>query len=277
MIKLASLKRSIRQINAIVEKQIRLEMRIKPYLVMRYINPVIQLILFLFIFGLIFNIKENYSIGYWNKQNYVLFLLLGYNVQFSKSILYKYQQYFNTEKYWKTLSALMVAPVNRFTLLIGIMISEFVMICIPLSILFIIMYIIYPISLFYLFLVFIIFILIFLIFGSLGLIIGVFIISHEEYVPYSMLALRIVFLFSCTNFPLYMFPEFFIPFILLNPFYYIFDLLRLVWYLGIDYNLAITYITPFHIINIVVVTIFLLLTSMILFERVYKKYGITGY
>jgi len=277
MIKLASLKRSIRQINAIVEKQIRLEMRIKPYLVMRYINPVIQLILFLFIFGLIFNIKENYSIGYWNKQNYVLFILLGYNVQFSKSILYKYQQYFNTEKYWKTLSALMVAPVNRFTLLIGIMISEFVMICIPLSILFIIMYIIYPISLFYLFLVFIIFILIFLIFGSLGLIIGVFIISHEEYVPYSMLALRIVFLFSCTNFPLYMFPEFFIPFILLNPFYYIFDLLRLVWYLGIDYNLAITYITPFHIINIVVVTIFLLLTSMILFERVYKKYGITGY
>ncbi len=277
MLKKKSIKRSFRQLYAMVEKEIRLETRVKSNFVFRYISPLIQLFLTLFIFGLIFNIQENYILGYWNKENYILFLLLANCINSLYSVTQKYQRFFNTEKYWKTLSALMIAPVNRFTLLIGIMIFEFVMLSIPLFILFIIAYILYPISLFSLFLVATIFLLIYITFGSIGLIIGAFLISNENYVAFLQLAMRIILLFSCATYPLLIFPEIFHFFILINPLYYMFDLLRLVWYLELDFALVLSFITPIHIICIVFVPIILLVSSLYLFERIYHKHGITGY
>jgi lipopolysaccharide transport system permease protein len=277
MFKKESIKRSIRQILAIVEKEIHLELRVKTHFAVRYISPLIQLFLTLFIFGLIFSIQENFKLGYWNEYNYILFLLLAYCIGSINSLISKFQSFFNGEKYWKTLSALMVAPVHRFTLLIGIIIFEFIMMSIPLFTFLIITYILYPISIFYVLLVSIIFFSIFLTFGSIGLVIGVFLISHEGYVPVSLLSIRIIFLFSCITYPIYVFPEIFHYFILINPFYYMFDLLRLTWYLGLDFNYAISYITPLHIIYTIALTIILLSSSLYLFERIYKKYGITGY
>jgi len=277
MIKLDSVKRYIRQIFALTEKNIFLEMRFKAHLVSRFLNPIIQLFVLIFVFGLIFNIKEGYSIGYWNSKNYILFLLIAFSIQFSKSIINRYKVLFIREKYWKTLSATMVAPVNRFTLLFGTLVSEMLMNSIPLIIIFIIAYILYPISLFYLFLMLLIYFFIYLIFGALGLLIGVFAISHESLVPYLQIFFRILFLFSCINYPVQIFPELFQFFVYLNPFYYLFDLIRLVWYLGYDYEAAIRLITPTHIISTLLLTILLPIFSIFLFNKVYKKYGITGY
>jgi ABC-type polysaccharide/polyol phosphate export permease len=267
----------MRQSFAIVEKNIYLELRVKSNLIMRFINPIIQLFILIFIFGLIFSIREDYNIGYWNANNYVLFLLISFCIQFSRTITIKFNQMFYNEKYWKTLSALMVAPVNRFTLLFGTILSELVMMSIPLIILFIIALVLYPISIFYIFLIILVFLAIYLILASIGLLIGALGISNEEFIPYVSIILRFIFLFSCTNYPKEIFPEFIQIFIILNPFYYLFDLLRLIWYLGIDYEIAITLISPIHYIVILSFTVLTPIISVYLFNRIYKKYGITGY
>ncbi len=277
MLRKNSIKRSARQIIAYVEKDISIEFRVKASIISRFLNPIIQLFVLLFIFGLIFSIKPGYSIGYWNGQNFILFLLIAFSIQFSSSITGKFLQLFRREKYWKTLSAIMVAPVHRFTLLMGVLVSEFVILSVPLCILFILALILYPISLIYILLILLVFFSIYLTFGAIGLIIGVFGISYEELVPYINISLRFVFLFSCINYPLQIFPEFFQIFVLVNPLYYFIDLLRLSWYLGIDYETSISLITPIHIISALSLTILLPIISIYLFEKVYKKYGITGY
>ena len=277
MINIKPIKRYIRQIVAFIEQNIFHELRVKSRFILRFLNPIIQLIILIFIFGLIFDIKKGFSLGYWDSSNYLLFLLLAFCIQFSKSIINRFNQVFGQEKYMKTLSAIMIAPVHRFTLLIGILVSEIVMNSIPVVILIIIAYILYPISIIYIFLVLLLFFSIFLIFGSIGLLIGVFQISFEEFVPYSHLTLRILFLFSCINYPKELFPSIIQNIIILNPFYYIFDTLRLVWLLGIDYDKAIVLITPIHISMIILLTILSPIISIVIFERVYKKFGITGY
>jgi len=277
MLNLNSIKRYIRQILAITEKNIYLELRVKSRFFFRFINPIIQLLLFVFIFGVIFNIKKGFQLGYWNSNNYILFLIIAFSIQFSKSPIAIYDTLFNTEKYWKTLSATMTAPVHRFILLFGILFSEIVLNCIPIGILLIIALILFPIPLIYFFLFLLLFLLIFIIFGSIGLLIGIFRISKEELVSYSKVILRIIFLFSCTNYPKELFPEIIQNIIILNPFYYIFDLLRLVWYLGIDYDAAMSNISPIHIIVTLILIIISPIISIFLFEFMYKKYGITGY
>ncbi len=277
MLKRNAIKRYTRQILAMIEKNLYLELRIKTEFIYRFLIPIIELILYVFLFGAIFKAREGYSLGYWNSSNFILFLLIAFCVQFSKPIVARYRQLFIGEKYWKTLSAIMVAPVNRFTLLLGVLISELVLISVPFSIVLIIAFILFPISLINFILILLIFFSIFLIFGSIGLIQGAFAISHEEYITYFGLCLRFIFLFSCTNFPKEIFPEIFQSIAVLNPFYYVFDLLRLTWYLGIDYDVAIALISPIHIIILVLFTILSPIISVYLFNRVYNKYGITGY
>ena len=116
-----------------------------------------------------------------------------------------------------------------------------------------------------------------LVFGAIGLLIGAFQISQEGSVSYLQIALRILFLFSCIKYPKELFPKVFQNLILLNPLYYLFDLLRLVWYLGIDYEQAVSIITPIHIVSTILLVILAPLISLYIFEKVYERYGITGY
>lgn len=277
MAKIKSIKKSIIQITALTEKNLALELRFKANFMFRFLNPLIQLFIFFFLFGAIFSLNSGFNLGYWTSSNYITFLCLAYCVQFSKSITQKYNQLFTVEKYWKTLSALMVAPMNRFTLLFSVLISELLISSIPIVILVIIAWIFSPISIFFVFLSLLVLISIFLIFGGMGLLIGVFTISHENYVHYSFIFLRFIFLLSCINYPKEIFPEFIQFFIILNPLYYIFDLLRLTWNLGIDFSSTVMLITPLHIVVIIIATLLIPLISIKLFDKIYKKYGITGY
>jgi hypothetical protein len=47
--------------------------------------------------------------------------------------------------------------------------------------------------------------------------------------------------------------------------------------MGIDYNIAISFLSPLHIIVVVTFTILLPILSVVLFNVFYKKFGITGY
>ena len=86
-----------------------------------------------------------------------------------------------------------------------------------------------------------------------------------------------LFWLSCFSYPLQIFPGFLQNFILLNPLYYIIDIIRLTWLMGIEANLALTFITPAHIIIFAAFTIFLPIISVYLFNKFYDRFGISGY
>ncbi|MFW9973004.1 MAG: ABC transporter permease [Candidatus Odinarchaeota archaeon] len=277
MFKKRSIKKATRQLVTIVEKNVALDMVVKARFISIFLNPFIQLILYLVIFRVMFNIDINYEFGYWNFSNYLLFLLLSFCVQFSTPILDKYRQLFFDEKYWKTLSAIMIAPLNQITLLLGVLASVLAIMAIPFVITYMIALIMFPIPLEFIFLNILVFFLIFIVFASIGLIIGAFSISREGLVYYSSIFLRILLIFSCIYYPVQFFPEIFQFFIKLNPLYYAFDLLRLTWYMGINYEIAFANISLIHILSILSLSIISPIVSIYLFKIIYKKYGIKGY
>ena len=277
MVSKKSFRTNIKQINALVERNLYLEARFKLSIFTRYFSPFIQILMPLIIFNVIFTIREDYEFGYWTGLNFVLFLLIAFCVQFLRRIVLNFSHLFNQEKYWKTLQALMVAPVNRYVLLFGFLIAEILLISIPFIFFFIIAYILFPINIFYLFLVILSFLAISILFGCLGLILGILIITKEGIYSVFSLGLTLLFWLSCISYPLQVFPEIVQPIILLNPLYYFIDIIRIFWLMGIDYNLAITFLTPIHIIIVVGGTIILPIFSVYFFNTFYDKFGISGY
>ena len=277
MVSKKSLRTNINQIGALVERNIYLELRFKLALFTRYSAPFIQILMPLIIFNVVFMIREDYHFGYWTSLNFILFLFIAFCVQFLRKIIFNFQQLFNREKYWKTLQALMVAPVNRYVLLFGFLIAELILISIPFFVFFIIAYILFPINIFYLILVLFGFLALAIIFGCIGLIMGILIITKEGIYSVFNLGLTFLFWLSCISYPLQIFPEVIQFIILCNPIYYLIDTIRIFWLMGFDYNLAITFLTPIHIIIVIGGTIILPIFSVYLFNTFYDKFGISGY
>ena len=277
MVSKKSLRINIKQIKALVERNLYLEARFKTLIFVRYFSPFIQILMPLIIFNVIFTIRDDYQFGYWTGLNFVLFLFIAFCVQFLRRIVLNFSDFFNREKYWKTLQALMVAPINRYVLLFGFLIGEIILISIPFIFFFIIAYILFPINIFYLFLVILSFLSIAILFGSIGLILGILIITKEGIYSVFNLGLTFLFWLSCMSYPLQVFPEIIQSIILLNPLYYFIDIIRIFWLMGIDYSLAITFLTPIHIIVVVGGTIILPIFSVYFFNTFYDKFGISGY
>ena len=271
------LKQNITRIYALIEKEIYLQTRFKSQLIINLINPIIQLVVYFFLFGAIFSIQEGISLGYWNSSNFLLFLFIAMSISYCQPIVDKYAQIFIQEKYWKTLSAIIIAPVNRFSLLIGILLSQIAISSVGVIILLTFAIILYPISISMLFLFLFVYFGILIVFGSIGLIVGAYAISNENFKNYYTLVVRILFLMSCINYPKELFPEIITFAISLNPLYYLFDFLRLIWYSGISPAVAVPYILPIHIITFILLVVLSPIIAVFLFERIYKKYGIIGY
>ena len=277
MLSPTSLKRSLKQTMALVERNILLETRFKLVFLTRFLGPIIQILMPLIIFGVIFNIRDDYQFGYWTVENYMLFILIAFCIQFLRQINDNFRLLLQREKYWKSLQALMVAPINRYVLLFGFLISEMILISIAFSAFFIIAMILFPINIFYILLVLLLFLCSAIIFGSIGLITSILIITKEGWLGVFSLGLKILFWLSCFSYPLQIFPEFLQFFILLNPLYYLIDIIRLTWLMGIDANLALTFLTPVHIIILTLFTVFLPFISVYLFNKFYDRFGISGY
>lgn len=272
-----TLKRNLRKTFAIAERNIWFEIRFKSKFIQGYISPITNFVIFFIIFGTIFSVNANYNFGYWNSNNYALFLLIGYIIQQIKSIVNKYDILFMREKFWKTLQGLLVAPFHRFNLLIGIVLSELILASIPIIVVFIIAYIFFPISIIQIIIFLLVLFSISIIFGSIGIFIGVFSISNESIAKFLSFSMRIIFAFSCVSYPLKIFPEIIQIFIVINPLFYLFDLLRLIWFSGINFGYAISYLSPIHIIILLSLVLVGPVIAIKLFNEVYKKLGITGY
>lgn len=272
-----SIRKHLIQTSALIERNIYLVGRFKTALITRVLNPFLQIIMPLIVFGTIFAINRNYQFGYWNSTNYLLFILIAFCVQLLNKIAINLQTSFLREKYWKTMQALMVAPINRYNLLFGSLLSELILISIPFFALFILMLLLYPISFLNVIIVLLLYLAIALIFGSIGLIYGILTLTKEGISRIFHIGLLFLFLLSCISYPLQIFPAPVQYLILLNPLYYIIDLIRLTWLMGIDLDLAINNLSIAHIISVSLFSIILPIISVHLFNIFYKRYGITGY
>ena len=273
MLKRKVIKENLSQIIALTEKNIKLELRYKFGLIFTNITYIISVITPLIVLGNIFELRT--TLGPWTSQNFYLYQIIAYNIMLLSGITNIFPSQFRMEKYWKTLPALIIGPFNRFNLLFGIFLSQLILISLPFIFVFIIGCIIYPISIYTIIFIIIIFFLIALIFSGIGLILGIFAISNENIWNFLQFSLLFIFWFSCITYPFEIFPPFLQVFIVLNPLYYIFDLLRLTWIQNIGFGMVLS--LPIHLLCLICTAIVLPIIGVLVFNLIYKKYGITGY
>ena len=267
------IKTGITQTLAITEINIKLDLRFKGTLIISYIRPIVTILMPLIIFSRF--LEYNSSIGPWTHSTFLVFLYTAYEISILQTLIARFDGRLREQKYWKTLSALIIAPFNKIILLLGILFSSLIIISVPFIVFFIITYIIFPISLITLIGILTIYFLIALIFSGIGLIIGIYAISNENVWGYLRFGLELVLWASCITYPFQLFPVLFQDIIRLNPFFYFFDVLRMAWLENDLFTTISTHLLSFSVL--ILASILIPLTSMILFNKVYKKYGIVGY
>lgn len=273
MITRKGIRLNLKQIFAIAEKNIKVTLRFRLSLIMNYVTPILQILLPMIILNRFFSLKAEF--GAWTNQTYLLFLFLGYNILLVQKIIGIIPAQFRTEKFWDTLSALMIAPFRRQNLLFGIVISHFSLILIPFCVFFIFCYIFYPVSFLTSLCIIGIYMAILIIFAGAGLIIGVFFISKESIGRIMITGVNIIFWFSCITYPYDIFPGIIQSIITINPVYYLIDTLRLTW---VENDLLLTITThPLHFLNLMSLLIAFPVIGIYMFNYIFKKYGIEGY
>ncbi len=275
MISSKTIKKNLIQIFALTEKNVKLNLRFKYQVIISFITPILSILMPLIILEQFFQFSERFDFSIWNENNYFVFQFMAYQVLLLKRVIQEFPTQLRIEKFWKTLPIIIIAPFNRFNLLLGILFSQLILISIPFIIFSILCYIYYPISFLTVIFIIIIFFLITLIFSGIGLLIGIFAISNENVWKALSFIVSLIFWVSCVTYPFDIFPEFIQQIINLNPLYYIFDLLRLAWIYN-DVLLTITLLSQNFII-LIAFSIILPCLGVVIFNLIYKKYGIVGY
>jgi len=270
---LVAVKNNISQIYAIAEKNVKLLLRYKINLILTFILPVLGVIVPLIIMGKIFDFTDNF--GPWDDRNYSVFQFTAYQILLLYGIIARYQVGISSEKGQNTLTLLVIGPFRRINLLFGIFLSHLILIGIPFMFFFIMCYILIPVSIITLFFIFLVYFLITIFFSGIGLVFAIFIISKQHLVSLFRLPLTILLMFSCLSMPFEFFPEYFQNIARLNPFYYIFVIVRYVW---IEDNIIIS-ITS-HGFTFLVVIFLAVLSPFIglkFFSYIFNKYGMVIY
>jgi len=277
MFKRENLKINLIQIYSLAVKDIKLHTRYKLEFFVEFVAPLLTIFFPYIIFSTLFSINENIFNNYYSTKNYILFLLLGYCISCLVFLLWTYKDLFYDEKSWKTLNAVFVAPVPKFNILVGYLLSGLISKSFPLVFIVILCFILYPIPLINLILVLLVLFCISLTFASMGFILGLFEIVNEDISASLAVGISFISLVSCVFYPIEIFPKEIHFIIRINPLYYYFDLLRLSWWAGVNYEEAMSYITIYHILIVIVFTIIAPIIASFLFYRIYSKYGSSGY
>jgi len=271
--KIEGFKDNLIQIVAITEKDLQLAFRYKYNIIFGYITPIISILIPLIILDQFFS--YNLYFGNWTRETLYIYQFIAYNIFLLRRIIEQFPGHLFEEKFWKTLPALIIAPFNRINLLMGIFITNIILISIPFIIIIIISYILYPVSFLTIFITIIIYFLIALIFSGIGLILGIFAISNENILTFLSFSLALIFWASCITFPFEIFPSFIQFFINFNPLYYIFDLLRIIW---IENNVFYTFMVhKYHFLILFCCSFIFPFIGIYTFNYIFKKYGIVGY
>ncbi len=268
-----AIKDNLSQIFAVVEKDLKLHTRFKLPVIMSIISPILSFILPLVIMGQIFTFNENF--GPWTAQNFAVYILTAYQINIVVKIRGRFPSQFATEKVWKTLYAIIIAPFNRRNLVFGIYFTHMIINAVPFTIFFILSLIILPISILSIISLFIFYFFIALIFSGIGLFLGALAISKPSLTPLVNLGISIIYIFSCLSYPFEFFPENFQAFVIFDPFYYLFDFIRVIWIYDDIFLSIVTH--PFHVFLIVGGAVILPLIGLWIFNFIFNKYGIIGY
>ena len=267
------IRRILSKIYAIAEKNIRVQYRFKYKAILRYISPIMTILVPIIILDRFFEYQAGF--GPWTSENFMVFLFMGYIILLMRGMISYIPDQLMREKYWKTLPALITSPFNRFYLLFGYIISEFMGIILPFTIFFSLLLIFFSLSIPTLVIIIFMFIGIGIVFSGIGLLVGVFAISNENIWSVFDFGIRIIFWFSCITFPFQMYPNIVQAIINLNPIYYLIDIIRLTW---IENNILITASThPVHSLIFVISIAIFPFICVYVFNLTFKKLGITGY
>ncbi len=267
---------NFQQTYAIVIKSIKLKLRFKTKLFLKLISPIWSFVMPLIVLGKIFEITSGKSLGIWTSETLLFFILTGFCIGLAASLIHEYYKMLRDEKYWKTLPAILLSPFNRYNFLMAVFIEEIIYFAVPIMIVFIILLFIYPTSIISFLVAFLIFFAGCILLASLGLIIGSFSLSAESAMTWVAFLVHFILMFSCYNYPREMFPPAITFFIIINPFYYYWDLMRIVWLFGIEFVLF----NPAYLVHFIIIIVFSTLfpiMSVYFFNYFYKKYGIAGY
>ena len=267
------LKNNASQIFAVTEKNVRLASRHKLPLILTFITPMLGIILPIIVLGKILTFTDNF--GPWDDGNFLVYQFTAYQLLILYQIIARFTTGISQEKSTNTFTLLIIAPFRRTNLLFGIFFSHLILIAIPFMSFFILCYILFPVSLITLFFIFSIYFLIALFFSGIGLVLSIFIISKPRLAPLFSIPLTILIMFSCISMPFEFFPETFQNITNLNPFYYVFVIVRYVW---IDDNIIIS-ITS-HPTTFLIVFSSALISPLIglkFFNYIFDKYRIQIY
>ncbi len=268
-----AIKRNVIQIFAIAERNVKIKLRFKLNLAISYITPMMGVILPFIIMGKLFNYNDHF--GPWTSANILIFQFMAYNINLLRNNISAFPRVFYQEKYWQTLPALIIAPFRRINILFGIFFTNLILISIPFGFFFIMCYFIYPVLPLTFLFILSLYLFIALIFSGIGIIIGVLAISKEGFTGIINFILSLFFWFSCLSYPFYVFPEVIQNIVALNPLYHIFDILRVSW---VENNIILTIESHlFSFLIIVLGAVFIPLIGVIIFNKIYRKYGIVGY
>ena len=264
------------QIEALVIKDLKLKSRYKIKFLSSIIVPFTAFIVPLLIFRTLFKAIGNEAFGIWTPENYIIFILSGIFIIILLKLIPAYGKNLLREKYWKTLPGIFLSPVNVYNLLVSKILSELIMFTIPLIIVFVLCFLITKATLITILFVLIIYILAAIFMASIGLAIGSFRMSIEGgYTVFSNL-IGFFLIFSCYKFPKEFFPESLQFLTIWNPFYYYWDLIRVMLVFGAE-NVILNPGFFFHFIIVISLSIVGPVLSVMFFNYVYKKYGLVGY
>ncbi|MFH1545363.1 MAG: ABC transporter permease, partial [archaeon] len=205
-----------------------------------------------------------------NIYNYINFLLFGILVLAFFNIgtnIFTWK--FREEKYWKTIEAIFIAPINYLSIIIGTGISEFIRL-IPTMLLFLCMasfFIMPSVTAFILSITMLL--MVFLISLSAGLIRGSVTLGSENYDAVFSYLFAAWTLLSCFIYPIGIIPAEFRLFILVNPVYQGVNFIRDMWINGIIHWDGFLYVLGFALLMPAV--------SVIIFKFAWKRLGIHGY
>ncbi len=266
------LKLIVSQILAVAQKEIKLNFRFKyNYFLELLLRPIRLLALFFIVYSGFFY-RGSAGIGDITKENYIIFLALGALMNFYflmgfDMVSLKFRQ----EKFWRTIQAIFISPVNKLSLIFGIGLSELVRLVFISVILILPIYVLIPVSGAKFLLIILVIMLIY--FGIIGIsfIEGAFWLTNENYVfifKYFFWGWGFI---SCFYYPIEALPEFIHPLVLANPVYHALLIIRNLWTEGyvqnIGYHLGI-------VLGFVVISLSL---GSYIFSSVTEKREITGY
>ena len=265
---------------AIAEKEIKLSTRFKlPFFTQSLVGPLIRILPFLLIYTGFFSISQDVTIGELVKPDtFIVFLILGMLADvFFETGWRTFGNKFMREKFWETISATFLAPINKLSLILGTGLAEFVSIFPSLIIFFIIGFIIVPIGFLKLGVILLALLLLFLISLSIGLIVGSASLFNENFIPIFNYVRIVIVFFSCFYYPIEVLEikqlgaigQIFPAIASINPVYQVINLIRNIWFgTGLELQ-PLIYILFFAIVTPI--------AAVYLFKRLFKVLSIQGY